>query len=259
MNTIDRIKVIQARLGLEADGVVGPATLTAIERLMAGISTPPEEKLRLNCSSVGLDWLVKFEISSEAYYNRFLKHPTWPGGDSGVTIGVGYDLGFVTIARLRRDWGGKIADADLKKLEKVCGLKGEKAQSKVKLVSIRAVAVALESARRVFYTSSLPAFAKKCLKVYPGIEKLPADAQAALLSLIFNRGTRKSGSTRREMKAIEALIVAGDLDGIADQILSMKRLWQDKGLDGLLRRREVEADLVRDSKRDYEPVELVRI
>jgi len=258
MNTINRIKVIQARLGLEADGVVGPATLTAIERLMEG-SSPPDEKLRLTCSSIGLEWIVKFEISSEAYYNRFLKHPTWPGGESGVTIGVGYDLGFVTVAQMRRDWGGKIADADLKKLEKVCGLKGEKAQTKVKLVSIRTVSVSLESASRVFYTSSLPAFAKKCLKAYPGIEKLPADAQAAVLSLVFNRGTRKSGSSRREMKAMESLVVSAELDGIAEQILSMKRLWQDRGLDGLLRRREVEAELVRNSKRDYEATELVRI
>ncbi len=258
MNTIDRIKVIQARLGLEADGVVGPATLTAIERLMVG-SSPPDEKLRLTCSSVGLEWIVKFEISSEAYYNRYLKHPTWSGGESGVTIGVGYDLGFVTVAQMRRDWGGEIADADLKKLEKVCGLKGEKVQTKVKLVSIRAVAVSLENASRVFYTSSLPAFAEKCLKAYPGIEKLPADAQAAVLSLVFDRGTRKSGSSRREMKAMESLVVSADLNGVADQILSMKRLWQDRGFDGLLRRREVEAELVRNSKRDYEPAELVRI
>jgi len=259
MNTIERIKSIQARLGLEADGVIGPATLTAIERLMDGITSPPDEKIRLTCSSVGLEWIVKFEISSESYYNRFLKHPTWPGGESGVTIGVGYDLGFVTVAQMRRDWGGKIADADLNKLERVCGLKGEKAQTKAKLVSIRSVAVSLDSASRVFYTSSLPVFAKKCLKAYPGIEKLPADAQAAILSLVFNRGSRKSGSSRREMKAIEALVTASDLDGIADQILSMKRLWQDRGLDGLLRRREVEAELVRDSKREYEEIELVRI
>ena len=165
----------------------------------------------------------------------------------------------MSIAKLRRDWGGEIADADIRNLEKVCGLKGEKAQNKVKLVSIRSVSISLASASQVFYTSSLPSFAKKVLKAYPGVEKLPADAQAALLSLVFNRGSRKSGSSRREMKALEPLIIAKDLAGIADQIISMKRLWQDRGLDGLLRRREVEAELVRDSKHDYEPEELVRV
>ena len=29
----------------------------------------------------------------------------WPGGDSGVTIGIGYDLGYVTIDQFEFDWG----------------------------------------------------------------------------------------------------------------------------------------------------------
>ena len=61
------------------------------------------------------------------------------------------------------------------------------------------------------------------------------------------------------MKAIEPLVANADLDGIAQQILSMKRLWEGRGLDGLLRRREREASLVMDSKHDYDPAELVRI
>ena len=258
MNTKKRIKAIQTRLGLDADGVVGSATLTAVECLIEQSNTP-DGKTCLTCSSVGLDWLVKFEINSEVYFNRYLKHPIWPGGNAGVRIGIGYDVGVVTISQLRRDWAGKIADADLKNLEKICGLKGEKARNKFKLVSIRTVTVSLESARRVFYTCSLPAYARKCLKAYPGIEKLPSDAQTAMLSLVYNRGTRKSGSSRREMKAMESLVVEAKLDDIADQLLSMKRLWQDRGLDCLLRRREVEAALVRNAKREYEAAELVRI
>ena len=259
MNTKERIQLIQARLGLEDDGIIGPATLTAIERLLDQQIGPSIEIPRLTCSMTGLGWIVKFEISSEAYYNRYLKHPAWPGGGSGVTIGIGYDLGYVSAAQMRRDWGGKIADADIKKLEGVCRLKGEDARAKVSLVSIKSVTVSLESARQVFYSSSLPAYAAKCLKAYPGVEKLPADAQAALLSLVFNRGTRKSGSKRREMKAIEQLVATADLDGIAQQILSMKRLWEGRGLDGLLRRREREATLVAGSEHDYETGELVNI
>lgn len=259
MNTRERIEAIQARLGLLADGIIGPATLTAIERLLDQQLGPSADVLRLICSMTGLEWIVKFEISSEAYYNRHLKHPTWPGGASGVTIGIGYDLGYVSAAQMRRDWRGKIADAEIKSLEKVCRLKGEDARKKVSLASIKSVTVSLENASQVFYFSSLPTYAAKCLKAYPGVEKLPADAQAALLSLVFNRGTRKSGSVRREMKAIEPLIVIADLEGIAQQILSMKRLWEGKGLDGLLRRREREAGLVMGAARDYTPEELVNI
>ena len=259
MNTNDRIKAIQARLGLGADGIIGPATLSAIERLLDKESGITTQIPGLTCSMTGLAWIVKFEISSEAFYNRHLKHPSWPGGASGVTIGIGYDLGYVSAAQMRRDWGGKIADADVKTLEKVCRLKAGEASARVGLVSIKSVTVPLESARQVFYISSLPAYAAKCLKAYPGVDKLPADAQSALLSVVFNRGTAKSGSRRREMKALEPLIANADLDGIAQQILSMKRLWEGRGLDGLLRRREREAALVTASKHDYEPLELVKI
>lgn len=259
MSTKDRIKAIQARLGLEADGLIGPATLTAIEHLLDKENAPLVEVPRMTCSMIGLDWIVKFEISSKTYYNRHLKAPTWPGGASGVTIGIGYDLGYGSAAQMHRDWDGILADSDVKALESVCRLKGEEARSKIKLVRIRSVSVPLDSARQVFYISSLPAYAARCLKAYPGVEKLPADAQAALLSLVFNRGTRKSGSTRREMKALGPLIANADLDGIATQILSMKRLWEGKGLDGLLRRREREATLVKNSEHDYGHEDLVRI
>jgi GH24 family phage-related lysozyme (muramidase) len=61
------------------------------------------------------------------------------------------------------------------------------------------------------------------------------------------------------MKALEALVLAHDLDAIADQILGMKRLWADTGLTGLLRRREREAVLVRQAARTYASEELVEI
>jgi len=42
--------------------------------------------------------------------------------------------------------------------------------------------------------------------------------------------------------------VRAALDKIADLIQHMKRLWQGQGLDGLLRRRDAEAKLVRDTQ-----------
>ena len=46
------------------------------------------------------------------------------------------------------------------------------------------------------------------------------------------------------MRAIQAAVVNGDFREIADQLRSMKRLWVNQGLDGLLVRRDKEADLV---------------
>ncbi|MCB1699975.1 MAG: hypothetical protein H6985_12930 [Pseudomonadales bacterium] len=263
MTTTQRIAAIQSRLGLHADGLIGPVTLTAIENLLdaqlgARAGALPQSA-RLTCSLAGLSALVEHEISSETYYNRYLKHPVWPGGASGVTIGIGYDLGYCSEAQMRRDWQGKILDGDVEALKQVCRLKGADAKAKVGLKSIHEVTVSLAGAKEVFYQSSLPAYADKCMAAYPGVCGLPPDAQAALLSLVYNRGTAKSGSSRREMKAIEPLVEHGDLEAIAAEIVGMKRLWEGKGLDGLLARRDHEAALVLGSRRDYLPEELVSV
>jgi GH24 family phage-related lysozyme (muramidase) len=68
-----------------------------------------------------------------------------------------------------------------------------------------------------------------------------------LVSVVYNRGNRLEGDSRAEMRAIVDLIAKQDYEGIAEQIEKSKRLWEGKGLDGLVTRRESEADLVRDS------------
>jgi GH24 family phage-related lysozyme (muramidase) len=77
------------------------------------------------------------------------------------------------------------------------------------------------------------------------------DAQGALISLVYNRGTSmfdKPGEDRRkEMRAIRDAVAVGDLQEIANQLRSMERLWEGKGLDGLIKRREDEAALVESS------------
>ena len=121
------------------------------------------------------------------------------------------------------------------------------------------VRIPLADAKDVFLTSSLPRFAASTRKIYPGIEQLPADAQAMLLSLVYNRGAALGGDRRKEMKAIVALVQRGDLAGIAQQLRSMKRLWDPAKLPGLIARREREAVLVERANRVYSPDELIRV
>ena len=201
--TLQRIKDIQARLNLTADGIIGPATLTALENVIEKALGPPVEPVvhTMKISRKGLDQLVAFEIVSKAYYNRFLKSPIWPGASSGVTIGIGYDLGFHSKRQIEKDWKGKIDDVDLEDLLKVSGLIKNNAKKKIK--KLKHVSIPLDAAQEVFLMSVLPNWAKKTRKAYPGVEKLPADAQAMLLSLVFNRGpSLSSKSSRREMRAI---------------------------------------------------------
>jgi len=80
-----------------------------------------------------------------------------------------------------------------------------------------------------------------------------------LLSLVYNRGSSFNGSRRKEMAAIKPLVMQQDYAAIAEQIQNMKRLWQGKGLAGLLKRRDDEAELVLKSNRNYALSELIRV
>ena len=56
----------------------------------------------------GQDQVVHFEISSESYYKNHLSRPTWPRGASGINVGIGYDLGYKSKARIRASWADRI-------------------------------------------------------------------------------------------------------------------------------------------------------
>lgn len=205
------------------------------------------------------DKIVFFEISSEAYYKKFLQNPVWPELASGITIGVGFDLGYCTVAQFMKAWGGLLPESDLKELSAVCGLKGKAAEAK--LASVKHITVPLEPAKQVFTIYSLPDAAKELVLYAPTATDLFPDCQGGLLSLVYNRGRStvdKPGQNRRkEMKAIQALIPLKDYAGIAAQIKSMKRLWAPTS--GLIVRRDTEAALVAGSNRQYSQAELINL
>jgi GH24 family phage-related lysozyme (muramidase) len=61
------------------------------------------------------------------------------------------------------------------------------------------------------------------------------------------------------MAAIRELVAQKDYAGISGQIRAMKRLWEDQGLDGLLKRREDEARLVSQTDISLDEAEIVRV
>lgn len=172
--------------------------------------------------------------------------PYWPGGLSGITLGYGYDLAHHSLGDLEQDWiapgrvrGNQFAIGSLRSC---VGMSGAAAAARED--SVRTLAVDREGAMEVFTTRSLPKYEALTVQAFPGAEELPASAYAALVSLVYNRGTAMDGDRRREMREIRAAVPMKDLQRIADEIRAMKRLWVGKGLDGLLRRREDEARLV---------------
>jgi len=251
-----RLQEVQRAPGTDPDGLFGPDTLTRIEQLInKSARLEIEVAASLQVSRAGIDALIAYEISSQAYYQNRLTRPLWPGGYSGVTIGIGYDLGYNSVARIRRDWQGLLADRSVEFLVRAAGVRGDLARKHV--IRLRGVRVPFAVARQVFHQSTLPETAQATRRTYPGIEQLPSDAQAALLSFVYNRGARMSGSRRREMKEIRYRVADGDLLGIANQLRAMKRLWDRSRLAGLHKRRDAEAEMVAGARHKYSDDELV--
>ena len=189
-----------------------------------------------NLSTKGIQAIINWETSGEEYYK---KNPIWPGGESGVTIGVGWDLGHTPVFETSRAWAPHLDSATLALLVSVSGRKGEAAKEVLK--HVRHLVISWTSALSVFENVTLPTWYMRTLRIYPQVVDLPGDCAAALVSLCFNRGTSLSGERRREMCNIQALLRTGNLKEIPKQLREMKRLWPT--VEGLRNRRIQEADL----------------
>jgi hypothetical protein len=250
------VKRVQAALGLQVDGTDGPNTWKAIaEKLCPSVIETPKAAVTETPSSLSpssLKLIIDYEVGGgQGYYNAALKNPCYPGGQSGVTIGIGYDLGYNTSAQFKADWGLSLPESDYNRLAQHLGKKGSPAKSAIQ--SVRDIVIPWDEALQVFKKNTIPRFIKETLRAFPGADKLHPDAFGALVSLVFNRGGSLSGPSRIEMlnisRAIKGETKTDNIyNYIADQIISMKRLWVGKGLDGLLRRRNEEAAIVRKSK-----------
>jgi hypothetical protein len=196
-------------------------------------------------SKKAIDLIIKHEVGGRDVYNRRYQKPIWAGGDSGCTIGLGYDLGYVTEKQFFSDWDGLNLNF-LNALRKVVGIKGEAVKSMMR-GEILQVRIPYNFAYDVFVNKSLPKYYKLTKAIYPELDNLNEDTRGALVSMIYNRGNKLEGDRRKEMRAIVDLVAKADYEGIADQIERSKRLWENVGLDGLVKRREEEADLILNS------------
>jgi hypothetical protein len=158
-----------------------------------------------------------------------------------VTVGVGYDLRFANRNFIDRDWPMLSAhDRDL--LASVAGLSGTKA--KAALPSVRSVVIPWDPAHAQFM-AFLPYPTAETEKAFPNCDQLPDDAFGALVSLVYNRGSRisRKSKSRREMFEIQQLMSQGKFADVPGRIRSMKRLWTTRDSRGLVLRREAEAVL----------------
>ena len=196
----------------------------------------------MRASQAAFDLIVAEEVSSEAVYSRKYRRPEWPGAASGVTVGIGYDLGQTDKATIRGDWQGRVPINMLDIMAACSGKTG--AAGRDATASVRhLIDIPWETAIAVHKERVVPRWEARVVAALPNTDKLSGDSFGALLSLIFNRGTsfNMAGDRYREMRAIKLHMAAQNFAEIPAEFRSMKRLWPN--LAGLQKRRDREADL----------------
>lgn len=205
---------------------------------MSGESVPAGPR----ASEKAISLIVEFEVSSQRVYERDDRHTTWPGGASGVTVGIGYDVGYVNAADLKNDWQGVIADAMITALGPAVGVTGEAAKALAHQLAA-SVDIPWDAANQVFRAKNIPVLSRQVAAALPNCGDLSPDSFGALVSLAYNRGVTFSspGDRHAEMRDIKAHMQAKAFDKIPGDFRAMKRLWPT--VPGLQDRREREAML----------------
>jgi GH24 family phage-related lysozyme (muramidase) len=188
--------------------------------------------------------LLQFEVGGgKSYYEKYLSKFTWPGGASGPTIAIGVDCAYYSEKELA-DIFSFLTKEQIQKIQAASGKTGERGREYTKELRTFGITVSWEKALEIFEKLTWPKFTKLAEKTFPGLIELHPDAYGAIVSLVFNRGTSLAGEKRKEMANIKNLVPKKEYKKIAKEFRSMKRIWEGKGLDGLLERREAEAKLM---------------
>lgn len=191
-----------------------------------------------------LNLLLKYEVGGgKSYYEKYLSKFTWPGGASGPTIAIGIDCAYYTKEELA-DIFSFLDFNQVKLIQGASGKTGLNGKEYTKILRQANIQVDWDKAAEIFEKFTWPKFSKLAEKTFPGLVDLHPDAYGAIVSLVFNRGTSLSGEKRKEMLNIKNLVPKKDYKKIAKEFRNMKRIWEGRGLDGLLERREAEAKLI---------------
>lgn len=190
----------------------------------------------MRISQKAFDMCVAEEVTSKDYYTKHYQRPEWPGLSSGVTVGIGYDLGQATRAKISQDWSGLVDQNMLLVMLSCSGLTGT--AGKTKCADVKSlILIPWDVALKVFAERDVPQWTAAVLHAVPGSERLTPSCLGVLFDTAYNRGVagfNSTGERYRELKAIRDDVETNRLSDVPAQFRSMKRLWPNTA--GLLRR-----------------------
>lgn len=213
-------QAVDAQAGLAE--ATTPAIL-GVQDALAAIAEPlpPPAVSRTDLETSAL--ITRWEIGSTALYVQKYRGVICPGGASGPTVGIGYDLGTQTQDTIRADWR---EHPDVDRLATASGQVGPGACAAWRNAH-RDIRVELPMAQEVFAARVLPDYTRQAQRALrKGWSGNTEHARGAAVSLGYNRGWSMVGDRNREKREIrDACFPGADARCTADQLRAMTRLW----------------------------------
>jgi GH24 family phage-related lysozyme (muramidase) len=192
-----------------------------------------------------IDLIIAFEVGSPELYERLYKSPYYPGGkNSGVTAGIGYDLGHRAPSIIIKDWHKHPHKV---RLATASGITGPLAKSVAH--SLADISIGFGYAREVFEQTMIIEHNRIARRVFrpANFDKASQGVRDALIDIVFNRGGSMAGQSRTEMRTIrDVCLPKQDHACIKAEIIKMCRI--NAGTDigrGICRRRHADAALIK--------------
>ena len=231
--TEDAVREFQGAVGVPVTGAIDASTWQRLRSL-------PEPSPDIPTRAVA--FIGREEVGGQRFYDTQCARPTWPGGASGVTIGVGYDLGYQ--GAFDADWSDLLTSAQMSALRPWLGMKGNAAAAAP--TQLTGITIPWHAAWTAFIRRTLPQEVSATRRAFTRCEEMPRLCFGVLVSLVYNRGTSMVDTpgfpdSRREMREIRDGVASGRINDIPAAFRSMKRLWPEG--NGLRDRREREAKL----------------
>lgn len=204
---------------------------------------PPPAVKDHGLDQAAVDLVVRWEVGSAKQYTAKYQGVICPGGSSGPTIGIGYDLGTQTAATIRLDWAQHPQVDDL---ATASGKVGPGACAAWKAAH-RGIRITYAEAERVFTQETFPAYLRMAERAYRnGWQGITDAHRYGLGSNGYNRGFSMMGSRNAEKRHTRDVCVPGnDAPCTARDLVASCRIWKGTNLyDGLCGRRHAEAGFV---------------
>ena len=190
---------------LDPDGDFGKGTETAVREFQRATGLPDRgtidaatwQRLRAlpepspDIPTRAVSFIAREEVGSRGFYDAQCARPTWPGGASGVTIGVGYDLGYQ--AGFAADWSDLLTPADMARLKPWLGLKGQAAKDGP--AQLTAITIPWHPRGRA--SSAAPCRSRSSTRARPSLAQCPCRRSASACSSAWSTTGARPWPTRR--------------------------------------------------------------